>query len=636
MNPEKITSNSENSETELTSGPKRSILESLAGKYDAAERGRVDQLKDNLRQDLQDPSSESSRYRYEQISTPPSTLRKIGRLALDRLGIHFSRSETRRNREAMATAVREYDAEVEQEALEYQRSLEIQRAKAEKEANDRKEVKAKKEKEALDRDLIAGMDRYRRGKTERFQKQRIQEQLEQDLNQRLLTVDILEDEVLAENPEVEKSIIEYESTKIPVYTLKGIPFSMISHDIEYRSINAKNPEHIGVQTSRRLVEDPSIWVRREDEVAQEEGYGTRNGNAKGNVISASYINSESNLNNRVSHTGDHADICYGFAHLDGRELLYTSFRDGGTPNLVSKNTETLLNRSSLDIIDSLEGASGKAVYNEFLLRRYSETGEARRPDYIIAENGEITEGMLKHAAFFDIPIINIDKAAYMEKMENKAIEALESINENSSYEEISAAIDKIKATSKYNSRMKVETDIGNGRDKQNFDYKYREHDKYRHEDEVDKKIIDLGKLELEKRVDFIADELQKAIEACKQATAKGEEYHFASDSIAEIYEHDAYDFRRNKHYTSSGEFPGRGIIPANPDRINFNFRMKGSTRVINTTIYDGERRDVNKDNRKDVENSNSSYYDKVHPLIMAFLAAERENQEMITRQKHKI
>ena len=45
MNPEKITSNSENSETELTSGPKWSILESLAGKYDAAERGRVDQLK---------------------------------------------------------------------------------------------------------------------------------------------------------------------------------------------------------------------------------------------------------------------------------------------------------------------------------------------------------------------------------------------------------------------------------------------------------------------------------------------------------------------------------------------------------------------------------------------------------------
>ena len=632
MNPEKITSNSENNETELTSGSKWSILESLAGKYDAAERDRVDQLKDNLRQDpLRD-----TRYRYEQISAPPSILRKIGRLALDRLGIHFSRSETRRNREAMATAVREYDAEVEQEALEYRRSLEIQRAKAEKEANDQKEVEAKKEKEALDRDLIAGMDRYRRDKTKRFQKQRIQEQLEQDLNQRLLTVDILEDEVLAENPEVEKSIIEYESTKIPVYTLKGIPFSMISHDIEYRSIDAKTPEHIGVQTSRRLVEDPSIWVRREDEVAQEEGYGTRNGNAKGNVISASYINSESNLDNRVSHTGDHADICYGFAHLDGGELLYTSSGDGGTSNLASKNTETLLERSSLDIIDSLEGPLPRAAYNEFLLRRYFETGEARRPDYIIAENGEITEGMLKHAAFFDIPIINIDKAAYMEKMENKAIEALESINENSGYEEISAAIDKIRATSKYHSRMTVETDIGNGIDKRNFDDKYRDHDKYHHEDEVDKKIIDLGKLELEKRVDFIADELQKAIEACKQATAKGEEYHFASDSIAEIYKHDAYDFRRNKYYTSFGESPGRGITPADSDVINFDFRMKGSPRMIKTTIYDGERRDVNRYNREYVENSNSSYYDKVHPLIMAFLAAERENQEMITRQKHKI
>ncbi len=113
MNPEKITPNSENSETELTSGSKWSILESLANKYDATEHGRVNRLKDNLRQD---PFGESSRYKYEQINVPPSTLRKIGRLASDRLGIHFSRSETRRNREAMATAVREYDAEVEQEA----------------------------------------------------------------------------------------------------------------------------------------------------------------------------------------------------------------------------------------------------------------------------------------------------------------------------------------------------------------------------------------------------------------------------------------------------------------------------------------------------------------------------------------
>lgn len=144
MNPEKITSNSENSETELTSGSKWSILESLAGKYDAAERGRVDQLKDNLRQDLQDPSSESSRYRYEQISAPPSTLRKIGRLALDRLGIHFARSETRRRREAMAVAVQEYDAEQEEAQRRLEEQTEYQRREMEREAARKKHPSRKK------------------------------------------------------------------------------------------------------------------------------------------------------------------------------------------------------------------------------------------------------------------------------------------------------------------------------------------------------------------------------------------------------------------------------------------------------------------------------------------------------------
>ena len=609
---------------------KWSILERIVDKYDATERSRIDQMKGDL---SQDPFWESSNYRFEQIDIPPSTLRKIGRLALDRLGIHFDRSETRRKREAMAVAVREYDKEREQEELERQRCLEEQEAKYKRQEAERKAAEASRKKVAFERDFVSGMDTYRRQKQKRFQKQRVQEQIEQDLNRRLLTVDGLEDEILAENPEVEKTTQTYEGTEVPIYTLKGIPFSMISHDVEYRSIDSSNPDHIGAQTSKRLVEDPSIWAQSESEATQDSGFGTREGSARGNVISTSYINSESNLDSRVSNTSGHADLCYGFSHIDSGELLYTSQSDGGTPNVIDKNTETLLDETDLRVIDALEGASSRAGYNEFLIRRYSETGEAHRPDYIIAENGKITESMLRHAAFFGIPIVNIDRAAYTERMEARVVETLNSVNEDSTYEEISAAIDKVKTTSKYNNKMEVETSIGRGRNRQRFEYRYREHDKYFQSDEIDKKMIDLGKLEIEKRIDFIASELQKATEACRQATREGRKYHFSSDSIEQIFRCDIMDNQNNKHYTTVGEFSGLGTLPVNPNVISFDFRMKGSTRTINTEIVDGERRTVTRDNKEDVEGSDSSYYNKIYPLIMDYMVAVRENSEALEQAK---
>ena len=369
-------------DSEPRASSKWSILEKMADKYDAGERGRIDQMKDNL---SQDQFGESSRYRYEQIDIPPSTLRKIGRLALDRLGIHFARSETRRRREAMAVAVQEYDAEQEEAQRRLEEQTEYQRREMEREAA-RKKASFEKEKASFEKDFVDEMELYRKQKQKRFQIQRIQEIIEQDLNQRLLTVSSLENEVLAGNPEVDKAILSYAGTEVQVYTLRGIPFSMISHDVEYRKVGSKDSNHIGVQTSKRLVEDPGIWAQSESEAMQDDGFGAKGGNARGNVISTSYINSESNLDGRVGNTSGHADLCYGFSHINGGELLFTSQTDGGTSNIISKDTESLLDETDLQTIDSLEGASDRGPYNEFLIRRYSETGEARRPDYVITEN----------------------------------------------------------------------------------------------------------------------------------------------------------------------------------------------------------------------------------------------------------
>lgn len=605
MNPEKITSNSENSETELTSGSKWSILESLAGKYDAAERGRVDQLKDNLRQDLQDPSSESSRYRYEQISAPPSTLRKIGRLALDRLGIHFSRSETRRNREAMAVAIREYDTEQKQKELEDQRRLEEQEV-------ENKRRKAAEEKAAFEKDFVYAMDNYRLRKKMEIRARRTQESVEREFNSELLTVDKLEEEVLAENPEVEKDSIEYNGTEVPVYILKGLPFSMLSHNIAYKKDGDEGT--IGATTSRKLIEDPSIWVQSEEKASKE-----RN---RGNVISLSYINSNSNLTSRFARN-DGTDICYGFSHLAPFQYIHASTTDARSPQHYGKGSTKA--GVDIDILDELKKNS--AGYNEVVVHRYSEDGQPYGPDYIIAQHGIITEDMLRHAKFFGVPIVDIWTGPYEEKMQKRTIAALESVNENSSYEEIMDFVNifEMDECSKRDFTI-LWKNIGDGslenhRRQTRRDYQGSE------KEELSEKFLAFEKIEIEKRIDFIGEKLANAIMECKKATSEQRPYQ-QEKSSAQILRVEVCEHKLNRRRTLDGDKKATSYIdPAIADEVKIVFQLKKHS--VETRIIDGERRTINEYNKQDVADSNSSYYDKIYPLAMQYIDAIRENKEAL-------
>lgn len=87
-------------------GPDWSILEKLAGKYDGQERSRVDRIKEDIRNDRNHSS-----YEEKQLDVSPSRIRKLGRIAMDSLGIRSRKSEERREREAVAVALREYHEE---------------------------------------------------------------------------------------------------------------------------------------------------------------------------------------------------------------------------------------------------------------------------------------------------------------------------------------------------------------------------------------------------------------------------------------------------------------------------------------------------------------------------------------------
>lgn len=289
--------------------------------YDAAERKRVDAIKADLDSDFFSVSNYESR----EIKDEPTTFRKAMRLLTDKLGIKTKQSEERREREAIHVALVERqreDAEKLRVMHEEAKRRAAERARHEEEW---KKEEKRREQEFLEHQMSELHDAADFNKRNRFQRQRIQEIVERDLNERLLKIDDLEVEALAKNPEIQKRCVDFEDTKIPVYDLKGLPFSVLSTTIDYRSVN--DPGEIGTETFRKVMDNPAVWDARRDEAERESGFGTRRADARGDTISTSYYNSECNLDSHVS-----GDLMYGFEKVDGDSIIAISNGDGGTSN----------------------------------------------------------------------------------------------------------------------------------------------------------------------------------------------------------------------------------------------------------------------------------------------------------------
>lgn len=388
--------------------------------YEQGYRARVDSLKEDLKTSYQNKEEE---FEVEKIEREPGFFRKIGRTALDLVGIHPYASEKRRNREAMATALREYREEAEEEkterfneelAKDTERGLRYEINKILDE--DRKK---QEDDERLAWQMAEGRKNAEIKRKTELKQERVQEIVEQELNSKLTTIDKLDDAVNAEDPGIAKRSLEYDGEEIPVYDLRGLPFGILSTALDYRGLD----EHSGIPTIGKntmvnLLNNPALWNTPEHEMAKQEGFGEWFGseNARGNTISASYVNSEErNTNDRRVHnggayeiTGTTRNLCYGFSRLEGDAIIRITLGDGGNSNGMGHDKTDLW---SPDEVGRMENIN-HATYNEVLLRRYSETGMPRKPDYIIAEDGEITDTFLKHAKFWGIPILNIETKYY--------------------------------------------------------------------------------------------------------------------------------------------------------------------------------------------------------------------------------
>lgn len=279
---------------------------------------------------------------------------------------------------------------------------------------------------------------YRNDAHEAIKNQRTQELTERAFNAALTPVEELEVAALSEEDGITKTEVEYEGKSIPVYNLSGLPFQFFQTTLDYKLDNgeARGSGILGTDVAKDVFENPAIWARHRSEVEMPE-YQVASRRA-GNTISLSYVDTEINL--RAGGVKSKFGATYGFERLPGDSILGITNSDGATSNRAGDSRTSV--KSYEDPAKLAEDS--RSHYNEVLIRRYDETGEPLLPNYIVVRNGNITDYTKRHAAYFNIPIVNIEEKTYLERDSKKAMQMFNTISEDTPYETIASTIDHIK------------------------------------------------------------------------------------------------------------------------------------------------------------------------------------------------
>ncbi len=607
-----------NGESSTESGSQSSsIWDTLVKEYDRSQKSRVSRIKNMERENFRDGLPDNEGEVSEII--PPTRAQKIGRALLDRLGIKLKRVESRREEEAVLEARRalleEYESSRANEeelertlAEERKRKKEIEHIEEIERAQRRREEQAQREREALEGDMGEARDYFDSHRDDVLRKQRAQELLERGLNEKLLSVDQLDEEVHAGNPDVEKSLVSYGDAEVPVYTLHGMPIRILTHSVDYRQAN--DPGEIGTETYKEVMEDPKVWDTRRDIAEQTAGFGTRNSDARGDTISTSYTNSEHNFDRRVQH-----ELTYGFSRVEADSVILVENKDAGTSNMAGTAEADISDPDKIDVLDGVLNANS---YNEILLRRYSENGKPKRPDYIVAENGRITETVLKHAAYFGIPIVNLDMKGYERRQIERGEKILDSLSEEDSYPEINRKIEELKSMHVF-----VRDYLGRKEALERIGLAKQSVGPEPDPNSLEGRCAKAEKIEVEKRIDYLVETLQKYTVEIREATARGERISQVPPGFENLriffYPHD------DNHFC---------------DYLSITMCLSGGARERIFHVIDGDHWH-NVDlalgggaiSRSEIERSNSRDYDRLLPIVKEYLAAVRENGHYVSKDE---
>lgn len=597
----------------------RSWLQSISKAYDEKERLRVERIKSELSLNMRqfrelkgiplgvDMSPTVESYYTWRQAAEPTVFRKAIRFIGDRLGIKID--EAQREKEAARIALAEYKEERAKKSREERakKKEEVDKSEQEKERRRKKEdQEAKQEKkEVLANKMASGRKKAKREKIKQLKNQRSQEIIERDLNSRLLKIDDLETEVLSGNPGISKETKAYDGIDIPIYNLKGLPYSILSTTIDYRKANkvavesgSYSPDDlIGIETYQEILKNPAKWAERRDVAEQSAGFGTRGVNALGDIISCSYHNSETNNHafvedsEKTGSIDNTHDLLYGFENVEGDSVILITNEDGGTSNIAGKSN-TMLNEHKLDIIEELQWNPALS-YDEVTLRRYSENGYPKRPDYILTMNGRITDAALLHAKYFGIPIVNIEMSIYDEKQTKRGRDIMDSINEEDDYLDIYAKMMTVHSLGSF-----MEFDVGVIKNARTIDT----------HGVIEPQYIDAAKIEFEKRIDYIKNTLENIINKTTPSLNKKETLSSIVSSEFTFLDLSLYDAQQQRIINTGGLRLSANRGPEN--FITIKFVPKNGRIAIETLLS---------------EQKDSVEYHILEPVIRRYLELTRQS-----------
>ena len=292
----------------------------------------------------------------------------------------------------------------------------------------------KKESLEQDNDFLEAMDEHRREQSVLYRAERAQELTERKFNEIMTTPDKLELAIMTGEDGISAQEIDYQGKKIKVYDLEGYPVRFLQHVVDY-----KREGSVGSDKSNEIIQDPSKWIMNEEGMTKSATWASDN-------ISNSYIDSDINLErNRGCHSVK--GVTYGFSQIPGGALIKLRNGDGSTARNEASITKGQIN-NYIDPTAFADRRNAPGIYNEVVVKRYNENGEAIRPDYMILHDrgpydkryDQLTEYTLRHAAFFGIPIVRIHDRVYKERALKKMANNIERLNENDPYLEISSVL----------------------------------------------------------------------------------------------------------------------------------------------------------------------------------------------------
>lgn len=542
----------------------------------------------------------------------PSTREKAKRLVLDKMHLTSSSDRMKQIYEAEAIAVREMNQENHENKVNHEIDEKLKTSE-ENVADDVQKILEQQKQEKMEHQkdfdaLLEKMESYRKDKKEGLQNDRQHELSERAFNEALTSLDELEGASEVEGSGVKRRQIEYEGGELTVYDLEDYPFAFLQHAIDFKGHGEERLQYqVGALTAKRLQDNPALWDKLETEVSIGTGALAEQ---MGNTISMSYIDT----NSRWMKTAGLGDCCYGFDSLTPGSLVSIYERDGGTGNVV--NDYNLSINQTIDTPDKLGNNVSRSGYNEILTRRYDETGKPKRPDFMVVYNNNISELTKKHAAYFGVPIININKKAYREGELERLNDYLDEYDPNSSYLETKKILDKV-SYSWVLDRRTEERDVGYGLLR---DYETSA-DAYSRDFPVDlaEKIQSFKKLELEKRLEYIQQVIALEIDRVQQATQLGE-MASQSDSLLKIYD------KRDGEVSDDDKNLGIKDVYRGMNRIEIKLTMPDKS-VLTTRIWDGEHPD-SKNDSKNRPFASSSEYNKFLPLVETYEKAVAENLEL--------